>query len=692
MSVTIRRTRHRVGRGGADNPQAATIWNATFGIYVGWLPLALALAVFLVWAARDGGYTSVQWLPGALFVLGLALLVALTEGPSFDGRRTLAAAWIFFAAFTAWCFISITWADVKGDAWDGANRTLLYLCVFVLFAWRPVPVRVGAVLLGGFVAVTAAIGMVDFLRVVNAHRLEGFFIEGRLGTPISYPNANAALFFAVFVPAAFLASRREVPVLLRGVMLASGGVVLELGIMSQSRATLVALPLTLLVYLAISPGRLRALLVLAIVAIPLALGADRLLHVYTAVAGREGVQPALTQARSVLTWSALALFIAGVFLGLADRRVRVPARAAKTIGWIVTAGTVVAMVAAVPVLISRYGEVRDRAATAWREFKTDKPAESTYEIRSHLTSGFASSRYDVWRVALDEFKDAPLVGVGVDNFAVDYLRLRRTNQEPMHQHSLELRVLAQTGLVGALLFAGFLVAALLAAARTLTQRRHFTAGFAAASLAVFAYWLIHGSVDWFWEVPALGAPAIACLALAAQVVPRDVPRDDRRLDLSAGLALALAAAVAALSLGLPWIAAKEVETASAGWAADPGRAFQRLNLARRLNPLSDRPDLVAGVIASRLHDRRMERVRFLRVLERNPDNWYARFELALLDAQEGKTAAALDQLRVVSRLNPREAMTTAIRKKIVRGQRISQAQVDRIFLERNELLTGARQR
>ena len=38
------------------------------------------------------------------------------------------------AAYTALSFLSILWAAVPGDAWEGANRTLLYLLVFALFA------------------------------------------------------------------------------------------------------------------------------------------------------------------------------------------------------------------------------------------------------------------------------------------------------------------------------------------------------------------------------------------------------------------------------------------------------------------------------------------------------------------------------------------------------------------------------
>jgi len=209
-------------------------------------------------------------------------------------------------------------------------------------------------------------------------------------------------------------------------------------------------------------------------------------------------------------------------------------------------------------------------------------------------------------------------------------------------------------------------------------------------LGAFAYWLIHGSVDWFWEVPALGAPAFAWLAVAGQTVPRDPPGARNRLPFYARLPLVLVAAVAAVGLAIPWVAAKEIETASASWAADPATAFRRLDLARQLNPLTDNADVVAGVIASRLHDRPKERAAFVRAIDRNPHNWYARFELALVDARQGKTAAALAQLRLAGQLNPREPVIPDVRKKILHRKPVSEAAINRLFgLNRATRVEGA---
>ena len=64
-----------------------------------------------------------------------------------------------------------------------------------------------------------------------------------------------------------------------------------------------------------------------------------------------------------------------------------------------------------------------------------------------------------------------------------------------------------------------MVAALIASMRAARSRDRLGAGVAAAALAGFGYWAIHGSVDWFWEFAGLGAPAFAMLGLACGLAP-----------------------------------------------------------------------------------------------------------------------------------------------------------------------------
>src|SRR6202041_1665519 len=98
------------------------------------------------------------------------------------------------AAYTALSFLSILWAGVPGDAWEGANRTLLYLLVFALFACWPQHSRSAALLLIVWTIAVIVVGIVVALHLDGASRasLQEMLPEARLVYPSSYANANAA--------------------------------------------------------------------------------------------------------------------------------------------------------------------------------------------------------------------------------------------------------------------------------------------------------------------------------------------------------------------------------------------------------------------------------------------------------------------------------------------------------------------
>src|ERR1700674_2619847 len=102
------------------------------------VPALLAMALFVLWATDQAGYPLTHWAPGGLIVLAL-LLLALTLVPLRFAEIPLPVrvAALCLAAYTALSFLSILWAGVPGDAWEGADRTLLYLLVFLLFALWP---------------------------------------------------------------------------------------------------------------------------------------------------------------------------------------------------------------------------------------------------------------------------------------------------------------------------------------------------------------------------------------------------------------------------------------------------------------------------------------------------------------------------------------------------------------------------
>src|SRR5262249_7211583 len=185
-----------------------------------------------------------------------------------------------------------------------------------------------------------------------------------------------------------------------------------------------------------------------------------------------------------------------------------------------------------------------------------------------------------------------------------------------------------------------------------------------------------GSIDWFWELPALGAPAFALLGIAVATSASEPRRGvaARRMRSSLAVPVAIVAAVAVLgTLVLPWLAAKEVEAAAPSWRTSPQPACDRLDRARPLNPLSDEPDLVAGAIASRTGNTPRMATSFLRALERNPHDWYAHLELGAAYANEGLRRQALAQLAIAHELDPREPTIPLVERRGRRGVRASSA-------------------
>ena len=160
-----------------------------------------------------------------------------------------------------------------------------------------------------------------------------------------------------------------------------------------------------------------------------------------------------------------------------------------------------------------------RIEHGWNTFKGGYAANSTGGNR--LVSGLGSNRYDFYRVALNEFAAHPLGGIGADNFAQQYLAHGRSDETPHYPHSVELRTLVANGLDRGIAGArrpGR--AALVAAACGLRSPDPLARAVVAAALGGFAYWVVHGSFDWFWEFAGLGAPAFALLGLACALAPR----------------------------------------------------------------------------------------------------------------------------------------------------------------------------
>jgi tetratricopeptide (TPR) repeat protein len=633
-----------------------------------------AVAVFLWWATEEGGYPPTAWYPGAVFFLAL-LGVVLGLNPT---RATISSSWtrravVLFAAFSAWSFLSLLWAGVRGDAWDGANRTLLYFTVYSLFALLSWRARDGAVVLALFALGIALVGATDLV-------VEGgsAFIDGRLAGPTGYANASAALFLIAFWPALSLAARPEVHWAARGVLLAAAGVLVQLAVLAQSRGSVPAGAVALAAYVVLARPRLRALFVLLPVAAVTLASLEPLLSIF-ASGSEAAFEAALGREQQALALSTVALLVIGAVIGLVDRpsstaRAREPGgRRRRVLLATIAAGAALAALAAVAALNGLPSTSGSGASSG-----PTSPLGS-----SRFGEGLETGRFDMWRVAAQTVADHPALGVGADNFAVDFARERETREEPLYPHSLVLRAFSQTGLVGGVLFLGFAGAAFMAAARRREQTDGLAQAIVAGSVASAVYWFVHGSIDWLWEIPVLAAAALAFLGLAAALqAPRaSRPQSGPNLSLR-GRWVAAALGVAALgSYLLPGLAASELERAVAAWPAEPDGASSRLDWARRLNPLSERAAVVAGTLAQRAGERDRARAAFEEAVARNPNDWYVHLRIALLDAAAGRRAEALIELERAEVLNPLEPTIQAAKNELLAGQPVPQQlllQIDRL--------------
>jgi tetratricopeptide (TPR) repeat protein len=691
------------------------------------LPALAALALTTVWATSDAGYPLTHWAPGGLIVLALLAIAVLAVRPRIaEIPLPVRVAVLCLAAYTALSFLSILWAAVPGDAWEGANRTLLYLLVFVLFACWPQRGATAALLLCAWTLALSALAAFTALHVnaaaADPTRLAALLPEGRLVYPAGYVNANAAQWLMALWPALLMARARQLPFGLRGVLAGSAVLLAEVALLSQSRGALYTTPVMLVLVFALLPARVRTFAVLVPIVAAIAAAAPAVLRVGERIeaaqaasaqaAGATGSgrvasnRAAATASHAVATAihsATLALFLAAlaaalvVAAGAAIERRRAPLASSAALR--VHRGVGALAIALLFVLSiggwAATGNPLTHARHAWDTFKSPSGYAADSQGGSRLTSGLGSFRYDFYRVALDEFAKHPLLGIGVDNYAEAYLAHGRSTETPHYPHSVELRTLTETGALGALLAVLGLAAALLACARSVARSPEpLGRAVAAAALAGFGYWAVHGSFDWFWEFAGLGAPAFALLGLGCALAPRasgggevssvgDPAARARARTYARGgvLAVALIGALAAVAtFTAPWLSELQVQSAAQGWVKDPGQAYSRLNAAARWNPLGDEPYVLAGSIALRRGEFAHADREFALALRRTPGDAYAVLERGAIASTRGQRRAALVLLGRAVQLNPRDQIARQALALARRGRRVEVGALNRSIL------------
>jgi O-Antigen ligase len=621
--------------------------------------LAVLSGVWAWWAWQEGAYFGVVLLPGAI-VLCLVALLFTRLAPWPPGLVLSRAAVVALAALCGlgvWALLSALWSPAPDAAVADGQRILTYALAFGLGIWLCTllgeRMNLSLVPLAFAAAVAGTVAVVTLMTSTTPRDL---LDEGTIEYPLGYRNAEAAFFGIALFCALGLASDRRLAVLLRALALGVATLCLDLFLLAQSRGSVLAMGAALVVYTLAAPKRVRALSWLALALLPAAGIIPALTSLYHAA--QDGSADAVSEMHTAGAVAALTVGVAILLGGLAasfERRLPGLGSDSADGNRAVGIGLVALALASAAAFVIAVGDPVDWLGKRAHEFrKAGSPDLSAEASRFGFNAG--SDRYDLWRVALDDAEDDPLLGDGGGGYQFSYLRHRELAFQQVHDaHSIELETLAEFGVPGLILLLTALAAA---GAGAVGVRRSGPPGdhLAAIALASGTYWLVHCSIDWFWPYPAVTAPVIALLGSAGAARLRPAPRPG---GVPWRLPAAICVALLAVSAVPPFLSERYVNQAYADWRTDIGAAYDDLDRAGKLNRLSDTPLLAEAAIAIADGDRERALTALREAEAKRPEEWATHFLLARLQLRSDP-AEARRELRIALELNPLEYRVRAL--------------------------------
>jgi hypothetical protein len=617
-----------------------------------WIALALLAALWAVWAWQYGGWFGTATYPGTAVLAAGLILLALFAPHRARLRGWPAVGLGGIIALGLWSAVSALWSPSPDVAVEDAQRILAYAVAFGLGLWlcdllgARMHLAMAPIAFAGLFAGALTVGTMltsdDVLRVLDA---------GTLQYPIGYRNANAAFFLIALWPALGLAATRELDWRLRALSLGVATLCLQLGALSQSRASMIAGGVAVVVYLAANRDRARAVVWLALAVGPALIVLPALTDLYHA-ADELGRQQTLSELRaaghSVVLGAGVAIVL-GAIAALLERRFPASEAALRRANRAVGVGAVGLAVAGLAGFVVATGDPLEWISDRAEEFQsTGTPQVEGSSTRFAFNAG--TERDDLWRVALDDAGEDPLLGTGGGGYYYSYLRERSGEgvQSAHDAHSIEFEVLGELGIPGLAMLALALVGAVGGAVRARRMGPPATA-LSACALTTAAYWLAHASVDWHWPFPALTAPVLALLGSACAPTILGKARSFQRgrgrwLIVAGGLILAL-------SVVPPYLSERYVNQAFATWPTDREAAFEDLGHARDLNPLDEDPLLAEGGIALAAGDEARAIDAFELAARKRPEEWAIHYFLAVLYEDEDP-ARARREFELAAEQNP----------------------------------------
>jgi O-Antigen ligase len=637
------------------------------------LPALLAIPVVGLWvylAPNSGGYFPRDWYPATIVAVALAIVVGLATGRALPAARGARVALVLLAAYVAWAFASLLWADSTGSALEAADKMLLLLALAWALALLPWDARTARWLLGAWSLGLGVVAVVSLTGASGTGDLSKYLFEFRYQHPTGYANGNAALGVIGMLAAFGLSTDRDANPVVAGLFLAIAALLADFALLSQSRGSFIGVAVAAPVFLAYAPDRLRVLTRLLALAGAVALAAGPIFDVYNAGEVGGAIAPALDDAVAAILPCVLVAGAAGLLLSLAERaargheRIETAGRRAGLVGVALLAAAVVAVV------VVNLDRITDTVDEQWA---TLTGAEYDSVEGARISNLDPYERPDYWRVAIDLFQESPVTGAGTGNFEREYTARRHEPKHSRYVHNMFLRALGEGGFVGAALLAAFFLSLFVGGAILRRGLARAPSLVLATTLAIAAYFAVHLNFDWLEEIPAVASPALALPLVALVVAGRPSGAESAGGPTRASRAGAWVAAglagIALVALVPAYLSVRYVNRAEERAAVDVNSAFEDLDRARSLNPASLDPDLAEGRIAisARRYDVARDAFEHSLTVE---DNWLAHFELALIDAGRGRFGPAAAQLRQARALNARDPVLTRLGRNIEARRRV----------------------
>jgi O-antigen ligase len=590
----------------------------------------------------------------ALILLGVASRAALAR-PFYWATGLILAVSLLSA-------ISSFWSGSAELSVIEADRLLVYLGFFLaafLIAQTDQRRQRFAEGLAISLALVALLGLASRLLPHVLVVGDSFDTTSRLAYPLGYWNADGAA-FGIGVALLLWMSRRSTWAALRWLSVALLPAVLLALYFTYSRGGLLTLAIAVGCTIVLSRDRLWLLGTLAIGAIG-ALPAVFAVQAHRSLADSLDNQAAVDQGVAVL-----AILLAGTALALAlfaalrwgeRREGRLTGRALElsrnptALRWV--AG--LAAVIAIGVAIAIGGRAWDQFSSSDVEFPNN-PAQ-------HFSQFSGAGRHDFYRVALDAFDEKPLLGIGAGTYEFAWERHRSIPQPVHNAHSLYLEAFAELGLIGGLLVLALVGTLLWTGFATWRAAPHPQRERYAALFAAMLAFAVGAGLDWFWELPGLGAvfflaAGVLVAARCTQLSPSLAGiaaggSEERRFGLAvAALAIAWISAVALIG---PLLVEREIDASqSAAVNGDLTSATNHAKTARSIEPFAASPYVQLGLIAESQGEYDIAIERLTQAIDREDRNWQYYYLRSRVEEEAGEEAAARIDLDRARQLNPLE--------------------------------------